>query len=308
MYLADGWRDYALLDAGNGMKLERWNDVTLLRPDPQAVWPMDEASADAVYFRSPTGGGHWEFQKTLPESWTIRYPFLSQEGTAATESQASPLVSRLTFLVRPTGFKHTGLFPEQAVNWDWMGRTLLGWRALHPGQTPRVLNLFAYTGGATAACAAAGAQVVHVDAAKGMVAWAKDNAAASGLSEAPIRYIVDDCVKFVKRELRRGSRYDGILMDPPSYGRGPTGELWKIEDSLYPLVADCAALLSEHPAFFLINSYTTGLAPAVLKDVLTVALPPCKAESGEVGLPIRRGGLILPCGASGRAEFPEDGR
>ena len=280
MYLADGWKEYALLDAGNGNKLERWKDVTLLRPDPTAVWSMDARTADAVYLRASTGGGHWEYTKDLPESWRVRY-------------------RGLTFLVRPTGFKHTGLFPEQAVNWDWMGERIAAWKRAH-GRAPRVLNLFAYTGGATVACAAAGAEVVHVDAAKGMVAWAKDNAAASGLTGAPIRYIVDDCVKFVKRELRRGNRYEGIVMDPPSYGRGPTGELWKIEECLFPLVTDCAKLLSDEPAFFLINSYTTGLAASVLKNVLTVALPGGHAEADEVGLPIERGGLVLPCGASGR--------
>ena len=279
MYLADGWKEYALLDAGNGDKLERWGDVTLLRPDPQAVWPMAAHAADAVYHRSGTGGGHWEYARPLPESWKIRY-------------------GELTFLVRPTGFKHTGLFPEQAVNWDWM-QGLIKKRA-QQGRRVRVLNLFGYTGGATCACLSAGAEVVHVDAAKGMVAWAKDNAAASGLADAPARYLVDDCVKLVKRELRRGSRYDGVVMDPPSYGRGPNGELWKIEEQLYPLVSDCAGLLSEAPLFFLINSYTTGLAPQVLKNVLSVALPKGAAEAGEVGLPIRRGNLVLPCGASGR--------
>ena len=280
MFLADKWQDFRVLDAGGGMKLERWNQITLLRPDPQAVWPMVDQAADAVYLRSETGGGHWEFQKQLPEQWTIQYRDLS-------------------FIVRPTGFKHTGLFPEQAVNWDWMRGELARWKQQN-ARAPRVLNLFAYTGGATVACAAAGAEVVHVDAAKGMVAWAKNNAEASGLSDAFIRYIVDDCVKFVQRELRRGSKYDGIVMDPPSYGRGPTGELWKIEDDLYPLIASCAALLSDTPAFFLVNSYTTGLAPSVLKNVLRVALPEGVAVSDEVGLPIERGGLTLPCGASGR--------
>ena len=279
MYLADGWKDYALLDAGNGMKLERWGDVTLYRPDPQAVWPMRQPQADAVYHRSERGGGHWEFARPLPESWNIRY-------------------RDLTFVVRPTGFKHTGLFPEQAVNWDWM-RSRIEAQIAADGAC-RVLNLFAYTGGATCACLKAGASVAHVDAAKGMVAWAKDNVAACGLADAPVRYLVDDCVKFVQRELRRGNRYDGILMDPPSYGRGPSGELWKIEEQLYPLVESCAALLSDRPAFFLINSYTTGLAPSVLKDVLRVALPGGHAEADEVGLPVRRDDLVLPCGASGR--------
>ena len=202
-------------------------------------------------------------------------------------------------MVRPTGFKHTGLFPEQAVNWDFMSDRLADWKKAQ-GRQPRVLNLFAYTGGATCACAKAGAQVVHVDAAKGMVAWAKDNAAASGLADAPIRYIVDDCLKFVRREQRRGNRYEGILMDPPSYGRGPGGEMWKIEAGLFELVSECAKLLSDAPCFFLINSYTTGLAPSVLKNVLTVALPGGHAEAQEVGLPIRRGNLVLPCGATGR--------
>ena len=280
MFLADGWKDFRVLDAGGGMKLERWKNVTLLRPDPQAVWPMEENVADAVYIRSESGGGHWEEQKTLPENWRVTY-------------------RDLTFVVRPTGFKHTGLFPEQAVNWDWMRGELERWKLAHD-RAPRVLNLFAYTGGASVACAAAGAEVVHVDAAKGMVNWAKDNAAASGLGGAPIRYIVDDCVKFVKRELRRGSRYDGVVMDPPSYGRGPTGELWKIENDLYPLVDDCAQLMSDTPAFFLINSYTTGLAASVLSNVLRVALPEGAVVSDEVGLPVERDNLVLPCGSSGR--------
>ncbi|MDO4493772.1 MAG: class I SAM-dependent methyltransferase [Clostridia bacterium] len=280
MYLADGWKDYRIFDAGDGNKLERWGKVVLLRPDPQAAWPMErKMPCDAVYHRSATGGGAWEFNRDLPDSWKINY-------------------RDLTFVVRPTGFKHTGLFPEQAVNWDWM-RSLIEPRTAQ-GKTVRVLNLFGYTGGATCACLAAGAEVVHVDAAKGMIAWAKDNVAACGLSDAPVRYFVDDCVKLVKRELRRGNRYDGILMDPPSYGRGPNGEMWKIEEQLYPLVADCAQLLSDDPLFFLINSYTTGLAPSVLKNVLEIALPGGHTEAQEVGLPIERGGLVLPCGASGR--------
>lgn len=280
MYLANGWKEYGILDAGNGNKLEFWGGVTLLRPDPQAIWTMEDAPCDATYLRSATGGGHWKYRKQLPESWTIRY-------------------RDLTFVVRPTGFKHTGLFPEQAVNWDWMRGRIEAFVQKHH-RAPRVLNLFAYTGGATCACAKAGAEVAHVDAAKGMVAWAKDNAAASGLGSAPIRYLVDDCGKFVRREQRRGNRYDAILMDPPSYGRGPTGEMWKIENDLYPLVTDCAALLSDTPCFFLINSYTTGLAPSVLSDVLRLALPDGHVEADEVGLPIRRAGLVLPCGASGR--------
>lgn len=280
MYLADGWKEYGILDAGNGNKLERWGDVTLLRPDPQAVWPMNDVPCDAVYLRSASGGGHWEFYRSLPESWRIRY-------------------RDLTFVVRPTGFKHTGLFPEQAVNWDWMRHNLEGFSKRH-GRAPKVLNLFAYTGGATCACLKAGAEVVHVDAAKGMIAWAKENVQACGLERAPVRFIVDDCVKFVRREIRRGNRYDAILMDPPSYGRGPTGEMWKIEADLYPLVELCASLLSDTPCFFLINSYTTGLAPSVLKNVLRLALPDGTVEADEVGLPIRRSDLVLPCGASGR--------
>lgn len=281
MYLADSWKDYELLDAGGGNKLERWGDVTLLRPDPQALWPMGEGAverADAVYIRSQTGGGHWEYKRALPESWRVRY-------------------RALTFVVRPTGFKHTGLFPEQAVNWDWMAEVVRGAKG-----RLRVLNLFAYTGGATCALAEAGAEVVHVDAAKGMVAWAKDNLEASGLAEKPVRFIVDDVMKFVQREIRRGRFYEGILMDPPSYGRGPSGEMWKIEDGLYPLVEECVKLLSPDARFFLINSYTTGLAPSVLSDVLRVALAGAsgKAEADEVGLPIARDGLVLPCGASGR--------
>lgn len=279
MYLADAWQDYEILDAGNGNKLERWGQVRLLRPDPQAVWPMQEPrSVDARYIRSASGGGHWEYTKTLPESWAIQY-------------------RDLTFQVRPTGFKHTGLFPEQAVNWDWM-RSLVK-KAPKPF---RALNLFAYTGGATCALAAAGAEVVHVDAAKGMVAWAKENLALCGLGEKPVRFIVDDVMKFVLREQRRGRQYEGILMDPPSYGRGPGGEMWKIEENLYPLVAECCKLLSPEARFFLINSYTTGLAPTVLSNVLQAALPGRggRIEAGEVGLPISRGTLVLPCGASGR--------
>lgn len=280
MFLAKDWKDFAILDAGNGNKLERWGDVTLLRPDPQAVWPMEPHTADAVYLRASTGGGHWEYARELPESWKIRY-------------------KGLTFVVRPTGFKHTGLFPEQAVNWDFMAGEIGRYMQIR-GKAPRVLNLFAYTGGATCACAKAGAQVVHVDAAKGMVQWAKDNAAASRLEEAPIRYIVDDCLKFVRREQRRGNFYEGILMDPPSYGRGPGGEMWKIETGLYELVQECVKILSPDPCFFLINSYTTGLAPSVLKNVLTVALPAGIVQAEEVGLPIRREDLVLPCGATGR--------
>lgn len=279
MYIADGWKDYELIDCGSGDKFERWGEYTLLRPDPQAIWPLDPCKPHAVYHRSSSGGGHWEYLRPLPEKWEIRY-------------------KELTFVVRPTGFKHTGLFPEQAVNWDWMSGLIQ-----KAGRPVSVLNLFAYTGGATVACLKAGAEVLHLDAAKGMVAWAKDNAAASGLSAAPVRYIVDDAMKFVQREKRRGRRYDAVIMDPPSYGRGPTGEMWKIEEGLYPLVQACVDILSDDPLFFLINSYTTGLAPTVLKNILNLALVPRlggKAEAGEVALPCTRRRILLPCGASGR--------
>lgn len=279
MYLANQWKDYEIIDAGNGEKLERWANVTLLRPDPQAVWDMNcNYKVNAHYIRSSTGGGHWEYSDELPESWKIHYKDLS-------------------FVVRPTGFKHTGLFPEQAVNWDEMRKV-----CRESGRRLKILNLFAYTGGATCALAAEGAEVVHVDAAKGMIAWAKDNLNACGLSDRPVRFIVDDCMKFVMREYRREHRYDGILMDPPSYGRGPNGEMWKIEDNLYPLVKECAKLLSDNAEFFFINSYTTGLAPSVLSDVLKCALKDRngRVESDEVGLPITRDGLVLPCGATGR--------
>lgn len=277
MLLSDGWKDYAILDAGDGYKLERWTDITLLRPDPQAIWPMQiKRDVDATYIRSSSGGGHWEYARTLPESWFVQY-------------------RNLKFIVRPTGFKHTGLFPEQAVNWDWM------MRLVQDAPRPfKVLNLFAYTGGASVALASVGAQVVHLDAAKGIVAWARQNAEASGIDPGAIRYIIDDAMKFVLREGRRGSRYDGILMDPPSYGRGPTGEMWKLEKDLYPLVAECSKLLSRDARFFLINSYTTGLAPSILTNVLQCALPPGTIQSDEVALPIEREGLILPCGATGR--------
>jgi 23S rRNA (cytosine1962-C5)-methyltransferase len=285
MYLASSWRDYEILDAGGGDKLERWGDVTLLRPDPQAVWPMAASlkDVDAKYIRSNSGGGYWDYKRELPESWRIRY-------------------RDLAFIVRPTGFKHTGLFPEQAVNWDFMRSVVKRFKAANPDKPFRVLNLFAYTGGATCALAAEGAEVVHVDAAKSIVQWAKQNLAECGLADRPVRFIVDDCMKFVQREARRGHFYEGILMDPPSYGRGPDGEMWRIENGLYPLVEASVKLLSEDAAFFLINSYTTGLAPTVLSDVLNVALKSRggSIESQEVGLPITRDGLILPCGATGR--------
>ena len=248
MFLANTWEDYEVLDTGDGEKLERWGNVILRRPDPQTIWPKADPAlwkqAQAHYHRSEKGGGEWEFLTRLPERWTIQH-------------------QDLRFYVRPTGFKHTGLFPEQAANWDWMQKKIR-----EADRPISVLNLFAYTGGATVACAAAGASVCHVDAAKGMVAWAKENAKASGLSEAPIRWIVDDCAKFVEREIRRGKSYDAIIMDPPSYGRGPGGEVWKLEDNLYPFVKLCARVLSDKPLFVILNSYTTGLAPSVLGYIL----------------------------------------
>ena len=284
MWIADQWQDYELLDCGGGEKLERWDDQLLVRPDPQAIWESPRRNpawrkADGRYLRSQTGGGHWE-KKALPESWKIHY-------------------GELTFQVKPMNFKHTGLFPEQAVNWDFAMEQIR-----QAGRPIRVLNLFAYTGGATLAAAASGATVTHVDASKGMVTWAKENAAASGLSDAPIRWLVDDCVKFVEREIRRGNHYDGIIMDPPSYGRGPKGEIWKIEESIYPFIELTTQILSDDPLFFLINSYTTGLAPAVLTYMLATELKEFDGhvDSQEIGLPVTSNGLVLPCGASGRWE------
>ena len=278
MYLASDWKDYEIIDAGGGNKHERWADVTLLRPDPQAVWPMKEPrSVHARYIRSSAGGGHWEYGRALPESWKIHY-------------------RDLTFIVRPTGFKHTGLFPEQAVNWDWMAEQIR-----NAGRPISVLNLFSYTGGATLACASAGASVCHVDASKGMVQWARENAALSGLTEKPIRWIVDDCEKFVAREIRRGRKYDAIIMDPPSYGRGPGGEVWKLEENIFDLVELCSGVLSENPLFFLLNSYTTGLSPAVMGYLLGSVLNP-KFGGGvtadEIGLPVEQSGMVLPCGST----------
>lgn len=279
MYISSKWKDYELIRTGGGDKLERWGDITLLRPEPQAVWPMEGmVRTDAHYIRSSSGGGHWEYAKELPESWTLRY-------------------GDLRFVVRPTGFKHTGLFPEQAVNWDWM-RSIVK-KADGPFD---VLNLFAYTGGATCALAKEGASVVHVDAAKSIVQWAKSNLKESGLEDRPVRFIVDDAMKFVLREQRRGNTYRGILMDPPSYGRGPSGEMWKIENDLYPLVAECAKLLADDACFMLINSYTTGLSASAVENVMRIALRGRggKFESDEIGLPISDSGLVLPCGSSGR--------
>lgn len=286
MLLADGWKDYELIDTGGGEKLERWGKYILRRPDPQAIWPIRDKNgrwekADAHYHRSSSGGGKWEYRTRLPETWSIQY-------------------KELRFKIEPTGFKHTGLFPEQAVNWDWMID-----RIRTAGKPVKVLNLFAYTGGASVAAAYAGAEVCHVDAAKGMVAWAKENLQLSRLGDKPVRLIVDDVVKFVEREKRRGRTYEGIIMDPPSYGRGPKGELWKIEDELYRLVELCTEVLSPEPVFMLINSYTTGLAPTVLSNILTLNLKGKfggKVTADEVGLPVTSTGIILPCGASGRWE------
>lgn len=284
MWLADNWKDYEVIDCSKGEKLERWGDYILVRPDPQVIWntPRKEKGwhkMNAHYHRSKKGGGEWEFFD-LPQQWSIHY-------------------HSLTFQLKPFSFKHTGLFPEQAANWDWFSELIK-----KAGRPVKVLNLFAYTGGATIAAAAAGASVTHVDASKGMVTWAKENAASSGLADAPIRWIVDDCVKFVEREIRRGNHYDAIIMDPPSYGRGPKGEIWKIEESIHPLVKLCAQLLVDRPLFFLINSYTTGLQPAVLSYLIGTELKrfPGKVTADEIGLPVSSNGLTLPCGASGRFE------
>ena len=283
MWIANGWKDYEVIDTSSGEKLERWGDYMLVRPDPQVIWKTDKKHFgwkkwNGHYHRSSKGGGEWEF-RNLPEEWTINY-------------------KELTFNLKPFSFKHTGLFPEQAANWDWFSSLIE-----EANREIKVLNLFAYTGGATVSAAKAGAKVTHVDAAKGMVAWAKENAASSGLSDAPIRYLVDDCVKFVEREIRRGNKYDGIIMDPPSYGRGPKGEIWKIEDSVFPFIELTSKLLSDTPLFFLINSYTTGLQPAVLSYMLHTVLDPIHPgtiEANEIGLPVKSNGLVLPCGASGR--------
>ena len=282
MFLANTWEDYEVLDTGDGEKLERWGNVILRRPDPQTIWPKADPAlwkqAQAHYHRSEKGGGEWEFLTRLPERWTIQH-------------------QDLRFYVRPTGFKHTGLFPEQAANWVWMGDLIR-----NSGRKDiRVLNLFGYTGGATLACAAAGATVCHVDASKGIVAWGKDNAVASGLTDKPIRWLVDDCAKFVAREKRRGNTYDGIIMDPPSYGRGPGGEIWKLEDCIYDLISQCEEVLSDTPLFFAVNSYTTGLSPAVMEYMLKTTLVPRfggKTSCDEIGLPVSATGGVVPCGAT----------
>ena len=285
MWLADKWKDYSLIDSSSGEKLEYWGKYLLRRPDPQAVWTDKTEKSlwnktDATYHRSKSGGGSWEFHnKNFPERWTINY-------------------KDLVFNIKPMGFKHTGLFPEQAVNWDWFSDLIK-----NENRKIKVLNLFAYTGGASVAALNAGADVVHVDASKGMVSWAKENVISSGLGDRCIRYIVDDVKKFVKREIRRGNKYDAIIMDPPSYGRGPGGEVWKIEDELYPLIQDCMSIMSDSPLFFLINSYTTGLSACILENVLSMTV---KKQFGgivtadEIGLPMTASGLPLPCGISGR--------
>lgn len=275
------WKDYELLDCSGGERLERWGNVILIRPDPQVIWNTPKTHplwqrADARYVRSSQGGGHWEYRRELPESWKISY-------------------KDLTFKISPTGFKHTGLFPEQAVNWDMMRKKISG-----AGRNIRVLNLFAYTGGASLAAAAAGASVCHVDAAKGMVHWARENAELSGLSERPVRWIVDDCAKFVEREIRRGSLYDAIILDPPSYGRGPGGEVWKLEDQIYGLISLCTGVLTEKPLFVLLNSYTTGLSASTMAYVLGANMKKFggSVSAEEIGLPVAESGMVLPCGSS----------
>lgn len=282
MRIVDDFQDYELIDCSQGQKLERWRDIILIRPDPQAIWQSEQKhplwkNAHARYFRSDSGGGHWETYKKVPDKWEICY-------------------QNLNFLVKPMGFKHVGLFPEQAVNWNFVRENI---RAA--GREIRVLNLFAYTGAATVACLQAGASVVHVDASKGMTQWAKDNAEASGVRGGNVRFIVDDCVKFVEREIRRGNRYDVIIMDPPSYGRGPGGEVWKLEDKIYGFLERCANVLSDSPLMVLVNSYTAGLSPAVMEYMLSLLLCPRfggSVTSSEIGLPVSSTGLVLPCGAT----------
>ena len=290
LWLADKWKDYEVIDCSQGEKLERWGKYTLVRPDPQVIWDTLKKEKgwkhmNGHYHRSSKGGGEWEFFN-LPEEWTIHYSL--------------PINKELTFHLKPFSFKHTGLFPEQATNWNWFSQLIHS--EVKKGRPVKVLNLFAYTGGATLAAAASGASVTHVDASKGMVTWAKENAVSSGLGDAPIRWLVDDCVKFVEREIRRGNHYDAIIMDPPSYGRGPKGEIWKIEESIYPLVQLCSQILTDDPLFFLINSYTTGLQPAVLSYMIHTVLGKYNGTitAEEIGLPVSSNGLVLPCGASGR--------
>lgn len=295
LIVADRWQDYQLLDCGDGLKQERWGAYTLVRPDPQIIWPRHATggqsggkwdSWDGFYHRSETGGGKWEYRRELPDHWKIAYSSLG-----------------LTFKIHPTSFKHTGLFPEQAVNWEWFSAKIKAARA-ESGREVSVLNLFGYTGAATVAAAAAGATVCHVDAAEGMVKWCRENAALSGLAAAPIRYIADDCLKFARREIKRGRKYDAIIMDPPTYGRGSTGEMWRLEDHLWELLIECRALLSDQPLFFLINAYTARLSPTVVANLLAELFHSRggRITAGEVGLPIQRDGKVLPCGIYGRWE------
>lgn len=286
MNIANNWNDYKILDMADGQKLEKWGDVILSRPDPQIIWkdksyPEKWKNINATYHRSKTGGGTWEYNKKMPQQWQIKY-------------------KDLTFNIKPMGFKHTGLFPEQAVNWDWMMDKIKNAK-----REIKVLNLFAYTGGATVACASAGASVCHVDSSKGMVTWAKENITSSGLAERPVRYIIDDVVKFVNREIRRGNKYDAIIMDPPSYGRGANGEVWQFENNICDLVELCTNVLSDNPLFFLINSYTTGISSKVLENILNLTVNKehnGKVSSGEIGLPMENSKLVLPCGIYGRWE------
>ena len=284
MDVARDWKDYEILDMANGEKLEKWKDVILVRPDPQIIWksksfPERWKNANARYIRSSTGGGNWDFNKKVPANWQVKY-------------------KELIFNIKPMGFKHTGLFPEQAVNWDWMINKIQ-----HANRDIKVLNLFAYTGGATVACSYAGASVCHVDSSKGMVTWAKENITSSGLQNNPVRYIIDDVVKFVSREIRRGNKYDAIIMDPPSYGRGTNGEVWKFEENISGLVELCTKVLSDRPLFFLINSYTTGISSTVLENILRLNIKAKgKLSSGELGLPMKDSNLVLPCGIFSRWE------
>ena len=282
MNIANEWKDYEIIDMANGEKLERWGNIKLIRPDPQIIWknksfPNEWKNANAKYNRSNTGGGAWEYKKRLPESWQVKY-------------------KKLTFNIKPMGFKHTGLFPEQAVNWDWMINKIQ-----QSKRNIKVLNLFAYTGGATVACLSAGASVCHVDSSKGMTTWAKENVESSGLREKPVRFIIDDVVKFVQREIRRGNKYDAIVMDPPSYGRGKNGEVWQFENNIADLVELCMQVLSDDPLFFLINSYTTGISSRVLANLLELNMKNHKGKitSGEIGLPMKNSNLVLPCGIYG---------
>lgn len=283
MRAVTGFEDYELIDTSSGEKLERWGDIILIRPDPQIIWNTEKANplwynAHARYHRSSSGGGNWEKYKNVPEQWSIRF-------------------KNITFNLKPMGFKHTGLFPEQAVNWDLMASLIR--KRTSQGKESKVLNLFGYTGAATLACLEAGAAVTHVDASKGMVLWAKDNAASSELSDRTVRWLVDDCIKFVKREIRRGNKYDGIVMDPPSYGRGPNGEIWKLEEQIYDLLILCGQLLSDDPMFFLLNSYTTGLSPSVMKYLVSTVIAKDhggRVECDEIGIPVTDSGLVLPCG------------